>query len=131
VHDHYAWLYGEHDFLNKSILSNMEQPKRAGQPWQHLVFGRDTDLQAAHVLVAAIRRQSFATRAEPVRSINRLVGQIAVAGARAQLPEAPVAVLAQDEVLAYLFGVSDSTVSRVIRRVLPRLERAGQDTMRL
>ena len=35
------------------------------------------------------------------------------------------------EVLAYLFGVSDSTVSRVIQRVLPLLEQAGRDTMRL
>ena len=35
------------------------------------------------------------------------------------------------EVLAYLFGVSDSTVSRVIARVLPLLEQAGRDTMRL
>jgi hypothetical protein len=35
------------------------------------------------------------------------------------------------EVLAYLFGVSDSTVSRVISRVLPLLEQAGRDTMRL
>jgi hypothetical protein len=34
-------------------------------------------------------------------------------------------------VLAYLFGVSDSTVSRVIGRVLPLLEQAGRDTMRL
>jgi len=35
------------------------------------------------------------------------------------------------EVLGYLFGVSDSTVSRLIGRVLPILERAGQDTMRM
>ena len=35
------------------------------------------------------------------------------------------------EVLAYLFGVSDSTVSRWIERVLPLLEHAGRDTMRL
>jgi hypothetical protein len=35
------------------------------------------------------------------------------------------------EVLAYLFGVSDSTVSRWIERVLPLLEQAGRDTMRL
>lgn len=35
------------------------------------------------------------------------------------------------EVLGYLFGVSDSTVSRVIHRVLPLLEQAGRDTMRL
>lgn len=35
------------------------------------------------------------------------------------------------EVLGYLFGVSDSTVSRVIRRVLPILEQAGRDTMRM
>jgi len=34
-------------------------------------------------------------------------------------------------VLAYLFGVSDSTVSRWIERVLPLLEQAGRDTMRL
>jgi hypothetical protein len=35
------------------------------------------------------------------------------------------------EVLAYLFGVSDSTVSRAIARVLPLLEASGQDTMRM
>lgn len=35
------------------------------------------------------------------------------------------------EVLAYLFGVSDSTVSRIIQRVLPILEQSGRDTMRL
>lgn len=35
------------------------------------------------------------------------------------------------EVLAYLFGISDSTVSRTIARVLPLLEASGQDTMRL
>lgn len=35
------------------------------------------------------------------------------------------------EVLGYLFGVSDSTVSRIITRVLPILEQAGRDTMRM
>ncbi len=35
------------------------------------------------------------------------------------------------EVLAYLFGVSDTTVGRAITRVLPLLEASGQDTMRL
>jgi hypothetical protein len=35
------------------------------------------------------------------------------------------------EVLAYLFGVSDSTVSRVIARVLPLMEASGKDTMRM
>lgn len=35
------------------------------------------------------------------------------------------------EVLGYLFGVSDTTVSRLIRRVLPLLEQAGRDTMRM
>lgn len=35
------------------------------------------------------------------------------------------------EVLGYVFGVSDSTVSRVIQRILPLLEQAGRDTMRL
>lgn len=35
------------------------------------------------------------------------------------------------EVLGYLFGVSDSTVSRVIARLVPLLEQAGRDTMRL
>jgi hypothetical protein len=34
-------------------------------------------------------------------------------------------------VLGYLFGVSDSTVSRLIQRVLPVLEQAGRDTMRM
>jgi hypothetical protein len=35
------------------------------------------------------------------------------------------------EVLAYVFGVSDSTVSRIVQRVLPLLEQAGRDTMRM
>jgi DDE superfamily endonuclease/Helix-turn-helix of DDE superfamily endonuclease len=35
------------------------------------------------------------------------------------------------EGLGYLFGVSDSTVSRIIQRVLPLLEQAGRDTMRM
>jgi hypothetical protein len=35
------------------------------------------------------------------------------------------------EVLGYLFGISDSTVSRLIERVLPILERSGRDGMRL
>lgn len=33
--------------------------------------------------------------------------------------------------LAYLFGVSDSSVSRLIERVLPLLEQSGRDTMRM
>ena len=36
-----------------------------------------------------------------------------------------------NEVLGYLFGVSDSTASRVLARVLPLLEAAGRDTMRM
>lgn len=40
-------------------------------------------------------------------------------------------VYATHEVLGYLFGVSDSTVSRLIQRVLPVLEQAGRDTMRM
>jgi hypothetical protein len=36
-----------------------------------------------------------------------------------------------NEVLGYLFGVSDSTASRYMHRVLGVLEQAGQDTMRL
>lgn len=36
-----------------------------------------------------------------------------------------------NEVLAFLFGVSDSTVSRIIARVLPLLEASGCDTMKL
>jgi len=35
------------------------------------------------------------------------------------------------EVLAYLFGVSDSSVSRFIQWVLPLLEQSGRDTMRM
>lgn len=35
------------------------------------------------------------------------------------------------EVLGYLFGVSDSTVSRLIHLVLPLLEQNGRDTMRM
>jgi hypothetical protein len=36
-----------------------------------------------------------------------------------------------NELLGYLFGVSDSTVSRLIDRVVPALEAAGRDTMRM
>src|SRR5262245_25960635 len=36
-----------------------------------------------------------------------------------------------NEVLGYLFGVSDSTASRILARVLPLLEAAGRDTMRM
>jgi hypothetical protein len=36
-----------------------------------------------------------------------------------------------NEVLGFLFGVSDSTASRARARCLPVLERAGQDTMRM
>ena len=36
-----------------------------------------------------------------------------------------------NEVLGFLFGVSDSTASRVRNRCLPVLERAGKDTMRM
>src|SRR5206468_11874634 len=35
------------------------------------------------------------------------------------------------EVLGYLFGVSDSTAKRAIARCLPLLEAAGRDTMRM
>src|SRR5215211_5263962 len=35
------------------------------------------------------------------------------------------------EVLGYLYGVSDSTAKRAIDRCLPLLEKAGRDTMRL
>ena len=35
------------------------------------------------------------------------------------------------EVLGYLFGTSDTTAGRYIRRVLPLLEAAGRDTMRM
>lgn len=35
------------------------------------------------------------------------------------------------DVLGYLFGVSAITVGRIIQRVLPILEQAGQDTMRM
>jgi len=35
------------------------------------------------------------------------------------------------EVLGYLYGISDTTAGRVVKRVLPLLEAAGRDTMRL
>jgi hypothetical protein len=34
------------------------------------------------------------------------------------------------EVLGYLFGVSDTTAGRTVKRLLPQLEAAGRDTMR-
>jgi hypothetical protein len=36
-----------------------------------------------------------------------------------------------NEVLGFLFGVSDSTASRILSRMLPLLEQAGKDTMRM
>jgi hypothetical protein len=36
-----------------------------------------------------------------------------------------------NEVLGFLFGVSDSTVSRIVNRLVPLLEAAGLDTMRM
>jgi hypothetical protein len=36
-----------------------------------------------------------------------------------------------NEVLGFLFGVSDSTASRILARLLPLLEAAGKDTMRM
>lgn len=36
-----------------------------------------------------------------------------------------------NEVLGFLFGVSDSTASRVLSRLLPLLEASGKDTMRM
>ena len=36
-----------------------------------------------------------------------------------------------NEVLGFLFGVSDSTASRVLSRLIPLLEAAGKDTMRM
>ena len=35
------------------------------------------------------------------------------------------------EVLGYLYGISDTTAGRVVRKVLPLLEAAGRDTMRM
>jgi hypothetical protein len=37
----------------------------------------------------------------------------------------------KQHVLAYLFGVSEASVSRILNRVLPLLEESGRDTMRL
>ena len=35
------------------------------------------------------------------------------------------------EVLGYLFGVSDTSAGRVIKRLLPLLEKAGRATMKM
>ncbi len=37
----------------------------------------------------------------------------------------------KQSVLAYLYGVSESSVSRVLKRVLPLLEQSGRDTMKM
>jgi hypothetical protein len=37
----------------------------------------------------------------------------------------------KQDVLAYLFGVSESSVSRILNRMLPLLEQSGRDTMRM
>jgi len=60
-------------------------------------------------------------------------GQSAVLSARDQILMGIVwlRLYPTNEVLGYLFGVSDSTVSRYIQRVVKVLEAAGQDKMRL
>ena len=47
------------------------------------------------------------------------------------LTEVWLRVYPTQEVLGYLFGVSDSAARSTVERVLPVLEQAGQDTMRL
>jgi hypothetical protein len=72
--------------------------------------------------------------------LNRPDRQRAVGGGREQEVEVIDQVLMtvvwlrcypKQHVLAYLFGVSESSVSRVLNRVLPLLEVSGRDTMRL
>jgi hypothetical protein len=110
------------------VQPTVEQPKRAAPPWHHLVFGRDTDLRVARMLVEGIRCQSFAAREESVRAINSLVGQIALAGARARLPGAPAAMLAQEvdrrrHSAAIAAACSLRTMKRTAENCMDRLPR--------
>lgn len=72
--------------------------------------------------------------------LNRAERQRAVGGGREQELEIIDQVLLttiwlrcypKQHVLAYLFGVSESSVSRILKRVLPLLAQSGRDTMRL
>ena len=72
--------------------------------------------------------------------LNRPERQRAVGGGREQEVEIIDQVLMttvwlrcypKQHVLAYLFGVSESSVSRILNRVLPLLAQSGRDTMRL
>jgi hypothetical protein len=75
-----------------------------------------------------------------VQRLNRPDRQRGLGGGRSQELEIIDQVLMtviwlrsypKQHVLAYLFGVSESSVSRVLNRVLPLLAQAGRDTMRL
>lgn len=80
--------------------------------------------------VAAAELQRL-ERAERQRAAGG--GRKADVSVRAQILMAVVwlRLYPSNEVLGFLFGVSDSTVSRIIARVVPLLEASGRDTMRL
>ena len=80
-------------------------------------------------LVAAEARRL--ARADRQRAIGG--GQSPELSARDQLlmTVAWLRLYPTNEVLGYVFGVSDSSASRDVQRVLPVLEQAGRDTLRL
>jgi hypothetical protein len=90
------------------------------------------DALAADV-VPAVRAAHRAALDRPDR--ERAIG----AGGEFELTTADQVLLAvvwlrqypTQEVLGFLFGVSDSTALRAVRRCLPALEQAGKDTMRM
>src|SRR5581483_6230968 len=92
----------------------------------------DFDALVADVL-PALRRADYARRSQRPRQRAIGGGHPYELSGRDQILLTVVWLLEypMQEVLAYLFVISDATVSRVIRRVLPLLEQAGRDTMRL
>ncbi|MFN8486284.1 MAG: transposase family protein [Caldilineaceae bacterium] len=75
-----------------------------------------------------------------IKRLNRRDRQRGLGGGRTQdLPIRDQVLLTvvwlrcypKQAVLAYLFGVSEASVSRVLNRVLPLLEASGRDTMRM
>jgi DDE superfamily endonuclease/Helix-turn-helix of DDE superfamily endonuclease len=76
-------------------------------------------------------QQTRLTRDDRQRAIG--AGAVFKLDARDQLLLAVVwlRVYPTHEVLGFLFGVSDSTVSRLVNRIVPLLARAGRDTMKM
>jgi len=90
-----------------------------------LPFGRDTSPGSVRLLVAAIRGQTPAGRAESVMAVSRALARFLMAGALLRRPEALASALAQDvDCLRYGPAVADAVARwRDAHDIIPEVER--------